>query len=63
MKNLRSERGLILGLTLTLLGILFIFGTIVALLGHQGVIAVVLFVLGVLIYPIGTKVARRVASR
>ena len=63
MKNLRSERGLILGLTLTVLAILFILAFMVALLGHQGVIAVVLFVIGALIYPVGTRVARRVASR
>ena len=62
MSILTSERGLVSGLVLTFLTVSFLVSGIIAVLAHNAIVAGVLFLIGVTLFPIGSKLVSKFAS-
>ena len=63
MNIITGERGVvIIDILLTVFAVLFILATIVALAGHNPWAALVFFLLGSLLFPVGRAVVRRVVK-
>ena len=58
----KSESGLVYGLVLLALTLLFLLAAMVALLGHNLIVFVVLALIGVTVYPVTSSVKKKYAK-